>query len=363
MSGAKSGHELVTAQRDDLSDLDPATILRCIDAVGARAEQLKHKGLSSKSFFFGVTNLLIVTWFFGVYPQHFWIVYVLETLILFPIRWKHMASARPLSEVLYWLDFCWIANFTCNLFLVFYLIDDYFDLGWLSTMSTDYVREKLFCAFFAVGNGPLLMAVGALGNALIFHDPNNTVSVFIHLCPSLLTFTMRWQSELIREAWPGVFKLDYFDSVDPVLDLYVWGVASYVIWFVMYCLWLFTCGWSKPGKGYDTIFHFQMRSSNPVSKLLGWTEAEVKRRALNNDFTVCSGVLYMCFHALAVCLAMLVAVLCWVSRYVHGGLCILFGLTAIYRGSARYSFYMTDSYTSLLRKEFGPSLTKAFEDP
>ena len=111
------------------AELDHATIMRCLEVIEGRADQLKEKGLSSSSFFFGVTNVLLVTYCFGTLPQHFWIIYILETLILFPIRWRHMAAAQPLSEVYYWLDFCWIANFICNFALVVYTFDAYFNVG------------------------------------------------------------------------------------------------------------------------------------------------------------------------------------------------------------------------------------------
>jgi len=363
MTGSEQKYDEL-APKDDphdaLSDLDRATILRCIDVVAKRSEELKHKGVNSWSFFFGVTNLLLVTWCIGVFPEHFWLVYVLETLILFPIRYKHMVEKRPLPDVLSWLDFCWIANIICNIVLIIYLIDDNVaGTGVLMMLDPTEVRKTLFCAFFGVACGPLLCAVGALGNALVFHDADNTVSVFIHLGPSLLMYTLRWQTKEVLDAWPGLFNLTYLDSVDPFRDVYCMAVAGYFVWWVPFTVWMLCCGLGMPAKGYDTVFHSLMRGSNPVSAVLGWSKEEAKKRAASNDFTTGSVLVYMLFHALAVCLAMLLSMVCYTNRYCHGGLCIAMALAAIYKGAARYSFYITDQYTSMLRKEFGAVLQES----
>eukprot|EP00931_Biecheleriopsis_adriatica_P046074 TRINITY_DN26439_c0_g1_i2.p1 TRINITY_DN26439_c0_g1~~TRINITY_DN26439_c0_g1_i2.p1 ORF type:complete len:326 (-),score=63.89 TRINITY_DN26439_c0_g1_i2:123-1100(-) len=321
MSGQKDRYALMAAD-DALTDLDRSTILRCIDVVAQRAEQLKGKGLSSWTFFFGVTNMLLVTWCFGVYPQHFWIVYVVETLTLFPIRFKHMSEARP-TQVLYWLDFCWVANILCNIGLIFFLVDKYFEVGVLEALGSGEMRKHLFCIFFSAATGPLLLAVGALGNALVFHDA------------------------------------DYFDEIRPFVDIYAWGVAIYFVWSALYTSWIICCGLRLPDKGYDTVFHATMRdqgTSNPVVHILGWSAEEVKTRVASNDFTPGSVLLYMAFHAMACCLGMLFSVGCFVSIYFHGSLCVLMALTAIYKGSARYSYYMTENYTNMLRKEFSNAL-------
>ncbi|CAJ1397455.1 unnamed protein product [Effrenium voratum] len=338
---------------DEESTLDPPTILRCIEVIDQRAEGLKAKGMSSASFFFGVTNVLIVTWCFGVMPQHFWIVYIFETLILFPIRWKNAAAAKPLSEVLYWLDFCWFCNFSMNIVLIIYVIDAYFNfpcMSFLMALDAIHVRKFLFCMFFGI-QGPLLGAVGALGNALVFHDANNTVSVFIHLCPSLLAYTLRWHREEVLAAWPGLFELDYFKEVSPWVDVYRNAAIAYVIWWVLYSVWL-QFSMDMPSKGYDTVFHLMMRGPNPVGPLLSWSPEESSQRAARNDFTRGSAVLYMVFHSMAVLPAILLSVLCWLSQAFHAFFCLAMTLAAIYKGSKRYAYFILESYLGEMRREF-----------
>merc|ERR1711971_374640 len=102
----------------------------------------------------------------------------------------------------------------------------------------------------------------------------------------------------------------------------------------------------------DTIFHSLMRGSNPVTRILGWSDEETKRRVKDNDFTIGSLFVYMALHACSVGASALVAVACWQRWYIHGSLCALMALSSIYRGSARYSYYMLQNYTTVLRKEF-----------
>lgn len=293
-----------------------------------------------------------------MWPQYFWILYIAETLVLFPLRWQHMMAAKPLPEVLSWLDFCWIANIMCNVMLIFYVIYDFehASFGFMKFIGSGAVRKILFCAFWGVANGPLLSAVGALGNSLVFHDVDNTVSVFIHLCPSLLTFTFRWKSDQIVSTFPGLFHLDYFDSVDPWRDIYILSVCGYFVWFVPFTLWMCTCGLGMPSNGYDTVFHSMMRGGSPIPRMLGWTKEEENTRAENNDYTVMSVLLYMLLHAVSCCLSMTLSIGCWYSMIFHGCACFLMLLTSIYKGSSRYSYYILENYITILRREFAEVL-------
>ena len=44
-----------------------------------------------------VSNALAVAWILGRYPEHFWLVYLVESAVLFPLRWLDMSQvlARP----------------------------------------------------------------------------------------------------------------------------------------------------------------------------------------------------------------------------------------------------------------------------
>jgi len=345
----------IPLQNDSLSNADRSTVLHCITVMAQRSKQLKNDGLNPRNFFLGVASLLLVTWVFGVMPEHFWIVYIVGASILFPLRWRHVVRAKPLPKVLSWLDFCWVANILCNIGLYLIVLHGCIRQSgsFLHALGADSVRKVAFCTCWGVATRPLACAAVALRNALVFHDVDNMASVFIHILPSLLMFTLRWHAVKVASTWPTFFHLDYFDSIEPWSDIYLKSVVAYWIWFVPFTLWMATCGLKMPSKGLDTVFHSLMRKgSTPVATILGWSKEEQDQRAKKNDFTIPSVLIYMLMHAAAVCASMLVAVACWVSMYIHAFACLAVALSVIYHGSSRYSYYALDNSIAAMRKEF-----------
>jgi len=352
-------NELISSDDEDAHvKLDQATAEQCLAVLERRSKYLKEKGLNVRSFFFGVTNVLVVTWCYGAVPEHFWIVYIVETLILFPLRYRNMVRAKPLSLVYYWFDFCWIANFAINIGLVVCSIDALFSrplTGFFKLLDSDSFRRSLFCTFFGIATGPFLCSVGALGNALIFHDVENTVSVFIHLVPALLAYTLRFHSAEILAAWPHLFRLDYLGDIRPWEVCVLSGIA-YLAWWVCYTLWLVVQGLHLPAKGYDTVFHSMMREPNPVEQILGWSKAERMRRKKANQYPVISVLIYMLIHGIASAFSLGMSALCCCSRYFFLWTLGVMTLSAVYRGAQRYTYYILELYIGQMRSELSDIL-------
>jgi len=53
---------------------------------------------------------------------------------------------------------------------------------------------RVFMAVFGVSAGPLFTAVIMFRNSLVFHSFDKLTSCYIHICPFLVTFTMRWSN-------------------------------------------------------------------------------------------------------------------------------------------------------------------------
>ncbi|CAE8613742.1 unnamed protein product [Polarella glacialis] len=335
-------HVLLEEEEDDstspsarrITEEERAIVNKCIDVVERRAKSLEERGLTKWNFMFGVANSLGVAWSFGAIPEHFWIIYLLEIFILFPVRWQHQIAAKPLKENLYWLDFCWMANFSAVLLMCVLT----FDHG-----LNDDVRKWFFSAAWGLSNGPLLLATGCLGNALVFHDFDNTASVIIHLFPSLVMFVMGWHYGRVQAAWPSLFKVgDYFSLIDPWRDIYCNAATVYSVWLLLYTGWMTACGLTAPKTGYDTVFHMVMRGGG--GKIVA---------KIDNNFTVTYVLAYMLLHAVSVYVAILVSLLCYVNQYFHGCLCGAMAFMTIYNAASRYTFYMVSSYGQALRKELG----------
>jgi len=318
---------------------------KCLEVVEGEAIHKKEKGLSTLSFFLGVTNCLFVAWSFGAIPEHFWLVYIFEAMVLFPLRFRHQATAKPLKQNYYWLDFCWVANFMGMLFLATLFLDHkgFIHIG-------EPTRKAMFSASWGIGCGILLLAAGFLGNALIFHDADNVASVLIHLFPSLVLYTLRWCHEKVHKEWPA-FKLDYFLQIKPT-EILLWSMAMYCVWFVFYTLWLMCCGMGLPKRSYDTIFHANMRGG--MGKLIytkgrGLGHEHHKTAAGSNEFTRVDALIYQLCHLLLSSLAILTSLLCFYFWQWHAMVGIAMTLRVIYNGAARYNYYLIDLYSRKLK--------------
>mmetsp|Transcript_102950 Transcript_102950/g.162563 ORF Transcript_102950/g.162563 Transcript_102950/m.162563 type:complete len:122 (-) Transcript_102950:21-386(-) len=108
-----------------------------------------------------------------------------------------------------------------------------------------------------------------------------------------------------------------------------------------------------PAKGFDTIFHYNMRAGfgDLMAKATKQPEAELKRRRKENDFLVRDALLYMLGHALSVYIGILFSLLCYSSMWFHGLMCGVLSFITIYNGSSRYTFYLLRVYTRLVRTE------------
>lgn len=104
---------------------------------------------------------------FGKYPQHFWLVFIVEISILIPMKMVESYNAKPLNQVLYFLDYCWAMNFF-GIFVCFCLFLDKVTNEQL--ISTEQ-RHNLFVTVYGISIGPLLGATMILPFvAVVFHD-------------------------------------------------------------------------------------------------------------------------------------------------------------------------------------------------
>ena len=127
---------------------------------------------------------------FGRFPEHLWIAYFVQALYLIPRKFYNMWRAKPLNQALYYLDFCWMTNFTAMLFMAYLL------LSALLGLDVDQeMRKTAFKAMIGVGCGTLLSANIALPFvAMIFHDVNTMTGLFIHIMPPVVLYTFMWHT-------------------------------------------------------------------------------------------------------------------------------------------------------------------------
>ena len=347
-------------------------IERVLEQVEAQAEKRVKDGFSEFNFTVGVLNCFVVMLIFTVYPQHFWLTYVIEAAFLFPFKFYLTMNAKPLNQVTYLLDYCWIMNFAGVIGFVF--------LGFFKNYLSDHFRKQLFLGAYGTAIGPLTGATATLPFvSLLFHHRDTMTGFFIHFFPPLLFYIMRWHGDEVKKAWPNVFDLDYEIDFWPngsFMDS-VFGntFVFYLIWFIPYYFWQMFIGLDLPrthrhkkladGRTpapaeYDTVYHSTVRNGLCVTmgKIL-WNRSEEDslEQVRTNDFELRDFYVYMAIHLISSTASIVViGYPCFLSKYVHAAL--LWALLALctYRGSKRYTYYSTKMYARIIRKQFADEI-------
>lgn len=339
-------------------------VLQEIDEI---QEKRRNAGLSEINFTSGVLNVLVITYVFGAYPQHFWILYIVESFYFIPYKFALLWNQRPLRGVCYLLDFCWVINIMGVLLLLMF-----------SCYSSPFValtnmRKEVFMATFGICCGPLLGATAALPFvAFVFHDVSTMTGLFIHVLPPMLMYTLRWHGDKIQGAYPQIFQLDYFEDMR-FFPSNISGEGSiagnatlvYVSWLIPYICWMLLQGLDLPRKTgkksvsptYDTVFHSFWRQGlcETCGSLLWNRPVTVSKVQMeHDDYETRDFLLYMMGHAILVCTSILtLANICRFGPLFHGILLFCVVTICVYRGAQRYTYYVTIMYGKIVRKQLG----------
>jgi hypothetical protein len=341
-------------------------VLQEIDKV---QEKRRQAGLNEINFTAGVLNVLLIAYVFGAYPQHFWILYVVESFYFIPYKCVLLWYQRPLRGICYLLDFCWVMNILGVILLLIFCHHS----GPFTASST--VRKEVFMATFGICCGPLLGATAALPFvAFVFHDIGTMTGLFIHILPPMLMYTLRWHSEALHNAYPQIFQLDYLEDMRffPTSSSIngggsILGNASliYVSWFIPYTSWMLLQGLDLPRKSankpgpptYDTVFHSLWRPGLcETCGTLMWKRSPTLSRVQmeQDDYETRDFLLYMLGHATLAGISILtLANLCSLGPVLHGILLTLVVIICVYRGAQRYTYYVTVMYGKVIRKQLG----------
>ncbi|KAL3623631.1 glycerophosphocholine acyltransferase [Castilleja foliolosa] len=198
------------------------------EILSKQAVKIAKQAEEHERFINKVTHLMGVLGFggfcfiLGARPQDVRYVYCLFYVIFVPLRWIYY---RYKKWHYYLLDFCYYAN---TIFLIMLLC---------------YPKnEKLFMVCFSFAEGPLAWALIIWRCSLVFNSMDKIVSVFIHLLPGLVFFTIRWWDPVFFEAmhpegtasrlsWPYVESKQYLWTW-----LFAVPLVAYLIWQFVYFL-------------------------------------------------------------------------------------------------------------------------------
>jgi hypothetical protein len=158
------------------------------------------------AFTLGVFNLGLTMFLLGRHPEWFYWVYTIKFPILLGLRFY---LYRQSKWHYFMLDFCYFANFMMALFL------------WAKPDSL-----LLFKICFAFTTGPLAWAVALWKNSMVFHSLDKITSVYIHLTPALVSWTIRWAKT--------PYTVCESDSSISLMESIGWPVLIYCIWQLAY---------------------------------------------------------------------------------------------------------------------------------
>lgn len=347
------------------------TVFKVLKQINEIESRQYKQGFKEVNFTFGVMNCFFVAYMFGAHPEHFWLVYLVESLYYIPLKFWNMISARPLNQALYYFDFCWMMNFNAILCLV--LVASPIPLP-------QAVRQFVFRGSFGIACGPLLGATLLLPFvAFVFHDINTMCNVVIHALPPMMLYTLRWHGDEVSQAWPQIFKLQTFRNPDYFPDggwnpFFMPGtglgsvagnaVLIYILWWVPYTSWMLLMGLDLPRKDmpcgrtprYDTVFHSFWRSGHCAGfGSTFWKRPyEVSQKQMETDhYEVRDFMVYMAIHAVLVSLSIpTLGFACNYSKTSHMAVMCLVLLAVVHRGSQRYTYYTTKMYSRIIKKEF-----------
>ncbi|CAI9779884.1 unnamed protein product [Fraxinus pennsylvanica] len=192
-------------------------------AVKIAKQAEEHEIFINKvTYFLGVLGFGAFCFILGARPHDIRYVYCVIYVIFVPLRWIYY---RYKKWHYYLLDFCYYANTIFIIMLLFYPRN-----------------EKLFMVCFSFAEGPLAWALIVWRCSLVFNSMDKIVSVFIHLLPGLVYFTIRWWDPVFLEAMhpEGTAQRASWPYVEGKSYLWTWlffvPLFAYSIWQVLYFL-------------------------------------------------------------------------------------------------------------------------------
>lgn len=313
-----------------LSSAELEGIQAALEAVHRQGQELQEfDGLSQWSFFLGVLNVPFLCLTLAWVPEYLWLAYLAESFILIP-AW-FMGVIKVYNGALYVLDFCWMANIGFAIYLLLLLLN----------VVPNFLRDGIFFAYFACALGPLGWACIVLHNGLIFHSAQKIASVFIHMCPAYVAWTVVMYPEKLEATWPGRFPTRNVLESASLLEIYCWGFGLYICWWILHSIWLLTCGLHCPERGLSTVFDGLYTGKNWARLFEKWTGLKSLRS---------HAAIYLFFHCIGSAVAFAWSLLCFHSKIVHTIFAASLFLSAAWSGAGYYEYVMAKKYTKVVKK-------------
>jgi len=163
------------------------------------------------AFTIGVLNMGVCQYFLLNRPDLFPAWYAIIIPVILGSRYFYFKGG---GMQYFMIDFCYFTIF-CSLVNLLVVTDS----------------ERLFKVCYVCCTGPLTLAIPVWRNSFVFHDYDKIVSVYIHILPSMLYYTLRHKNSRLN-----VFAATDTCHLDNCSDL---RISDYFIALCLYMFWQF----------------------------------------------------------------------------------------------------------------------------
>lgn len=298
------------------------------DEAKAVSDALRHVLTKDKVVYtLGVVNVAFTAFFWGRYPEHFYLWHSPKMVLYIAHRWY---TFRQQNQHYLLYDFCYWANALSLLYC------------WLVPTNS-----LVFQILFVCSNGPLAWSVLAFSQSLIFHSAPHMTSVFIHTSPMLLTFAIRWFLPIDEH---GAFQVVSFDSPehgDP-LNVSPWSLVGNAVfyfygwWVVLYYVWVYVImGTRIKKRGYKTLFD-RVVSRGPTKFITKVSHRDLVQKAA-----------YMITHFVFALFTMALTAVYWRNFWIHLLFVVAIVSVSAWNASGFYFTVFLAKYEEELRMRVG----------
>mmetsp|Transcript_11365 Transcript_11365/g.22214 ORF Transcript_11365/g.22214 Transcript_11365/m.22214 type:complete len:497 (-) Transcript_11365:124-1614(-) len=267
------------------------------------------------------------------FPEYFRFYFALATVFLLSAR-VYMYGKMNMQYFLY--DYCYLTNLLC---VINALVQPNNAFFWQIN--------------FVAANGPLMWAIVAWRNSLVFHDIDKVTSTFIHFAPALLTYTTRWNLHPSPMCPPGSNSCSL-----NTMTAFVVPMIVYIAWQAMYLIitekvdrakfqqdpsLMTSLRWIVRDKK-NSVHHLMVKVGRDLGLLGAEEELDLDRRP-----AVPIG-LFVTFQLIFTILTFLPAPIFFMSQFAHRLLIICVGIVALWNGAGFLFEVFVKRYEDSLQK-------------
>ena len=208
------------------------------------------------TYFIFITLTLLIFWVSFISTPSFKALRLLWTTISIALLIKKIADLYEAERLLYFVDFCYYANFVFGYYLwnvPFHPQSKKFDEGF----------PEVAQALFITLNGPVAGGCFMLSTSLVFHNADAWSSFWLHVTPAFLTYALRWR--WFPKMLHFVYDRDEGEENNFKKHRLIWDSVKkiYIPWVVAHCLFLLALPYIPVLREYETLFDWVTSGAKP----------------------------------------------------------------------------------------------------